>query len=135
MRFASPEDTPVTVTRDVIPEERRAAYGEGELGTTLRYFHTGSATEPQLFEVTVEPDGVIAPHAHDEAEIIYVLDGEMHMGARLLTPGSSVFIPGRTLYSFRAGPEGLRFIEFGARQDRSYIAQKDFVAQRDGRNQ
>jgi hypothetical protein len=132
MRFASPETTPAIVTREVVDDERRATLSEGELGTTTRFFHPGSATELQMFEVSYEADAVIEAHAHIESEIIYVLDGEMHLGGRVLTPESSVYIPGRTLYSFHAGPSGLRFIEFRARQDLSYIAKRDFVAERDG---
>jgi quercetin dioxygenase-like cupin family protein len=127
MHFASPEDTPAIVTRDVIDDARRATLSEGELGTVTRFFHAGNATELQMFEVTYEPRAVVEPHAHDESEIIYVLEGEMHFGARVLTPESSVYIPRRTLYSFRAGPDGLRFIEFRARQDLSYIAKQDLT--------
>jgi quercetin dioxygenase-like cupin family protein len=68
MRFASPEDTPAIVTRDVIDDERRAELSEGELGTVVRFFHPGSATELQMFEVTYEPGAVVGPHAHDESE-------------------------------------------------------------------
>jgi hypothetical protein len=55
MRFASPVDTPALVTRDVVDDERRATLSEGELGTITRFFHPGSATELQLFEVAYEP--------------------------------------------------------------------------------
>jgi quercetin dioxygenase-like cupin family protein len=127
MRFATPEDTPAIRTRDVVDDQWRATLSEGELGTTTRFFHPGSATELQMFEVTYEPDAVIEPHAHLEPEIIYVLEGEMHVGARVLTPEMSVYIPSRTPYSFHAGPTGLRFIEFRARQDLSYITTHDIV--------
>ena len=82
-----------------------------------RFHHPGSPDELQLFEVVFPPDTEITPHAHDEDEIVYVLEGELHLGARVLTPGMSVYIPGRTLYGFRAGPEGLRFLNFRPRED------------------
>ena len=96
--FASPDNTPAIATRDVVDQEQRARLSDGELGTTIRFFHPGGETDLQMFEVSYEPAASVSPHAHHESEIIYVLEGEMHFGARVLTPGWSVHIPGRTLY-------------------------------------
>jgi quercetin dioxygenase-like cupin family protein len=82
----------------------------------------------EAFEVRLEPDGVIEPHAHEEAEIIYVLSGQLRLGARALGPGSSVHIPARTLYGLQAGAEGLHFLNFRAHPDRSFITKQDLVA-------
>ena len=127
----SSEDTPLVVTRDVVPEGPfREKLGEGELATAVRVFHPGGPEELQLFEVNVEPNGVIDQHAHQENEIIFVLEGELHLGRRVLTPGYSVQIPGLTLYTFRAGPDGLRFLNFRARQDATYISKAELMAMR-----
>jgi hypothetical protein len=108
----------------------REKLGEGELATAVRVFHPGGPDTLQLFEVNVEPDGVIEQHAHQEDEIIFVLEGELHLGRRVLSPGCSVHIPGLTLYTFRAGPNGLRFLNFRGRQDTTYITKDEIMAMR-----
>jgi hypothetical protein len=53
-------------------------------------------------------------HSHSEDEIIFVLDGEVRLGARLYGPGTALAIAADTLYSFTAGPNGLHFANFRA---------------------
>jgi hypothetical protein len=53
-------------------------------------------------------------HSHSEDEVIFVTDGHMRLGARLLGPGVAVAIPAETLYSFGVGPQGLSFVNFRA---------------------
>ncbi len=125
-----PDDTPFEQTRDLVDEEMRAKLSAGELGTAVRFFHPGSPTELQMFEMMVPPDALIDQHAHDEDEIIYVVEGELHLGRRVLASGASVHIPGNTLYSFRAGPAGLRFLNFRAHQDNTYLTRDEFVVRR-----
>lgn len=96
------------------------------------FHHPGSATEMQLFEVNVPPGHEFEAHAHAADEIIYVLEGDLVLGARVLGAGSSVFVPGHTLYGFKAGPAGLRFLNFRATQDLVYLTKEQFVAQRAG---
>jgi len=95
-----------------------------------RTHHAGSDTELQMFEVRVPPGFVTESHAHDEDEIIFVLEGEMKLGARVLRSGSSAMIPGKTLYGFTAGADGLRFLNFRARRDSTFHTKEEFVAQR-----
>jgi quercetin dioxygenase-like cupin family protein len=95
-----------------------------------RVHHPGSDTDLQMFEVRVPAGQVVESHAHDEDEIIYVLDGEMVLGARVVTAGSSAMIPGKTLYGFTAGPDGLRFLNFRARRDATFHTKEQFMAQR-----
>jgi Cupin domain len=134
IRVSLPESTPQLVTGEVTDGEMRAKLSDGELGTAVRMYHPGSESELQMFEVTVEPDAIIGQHAHDEDEIIYVLDGELRLGRQVLTSGASVYLPGMTLYSFRAGPEGLRFLNFRARQDLTYITKREFMTSRTRRD-
>jgi quercetin dioxygenase-like cupin family protein len=105
--------------------ERTSVYGEGELRAHNRMHHVGSATELQLFEVQIEADDRFQPHAHEHDEIIFVLEGELRLGNRVVAPGSSVYIPARTLYTLSAGPEGVRFLNFRAAQDLSYLRAED----------
>lgn len=129
--FRSPDDTPAVVVGDNIPPgPLRDLLGEDEMSNQLRAYHAGGADEPQMFEITVQPNCGPPAHAHAEGEIMYVLEGEMHVGRRKLTPGCSVYIPGYTLYSFRAGPQGLRFLNFRARKDSGLITKDELVAMR-----
>ena len=103
---------------------------EGELASHITWHHPGGDDLPQLFEVDAPSEATFAPHSHDLDEIIYVLAGELHLGARILTAGSSVFIPGGTLYSFKTGPDGLRFLNFRPHQDLTYRTKDEHVARR-----
>jgi len=101
-------------------------------GTRVRMHHRGDDDEPQLFEVRVDPLVELASHAHETSEIIVVLDGELHMGARLLPAGTSILVPANTLYSFRAGEQGARFLNFRPMGDYTYITPSQFMARRRG---
>jgi quercetin dioxygenase-like cupin family protein len=127
----SPEDTPAVVTGDVMPPgPHRDKFDEAELRNTVRLYHRGGPDTIQMFEVEVQPNDGPRPHAHAEDEIIFVLSGELHFGARVLTAGSSVHIPGLTLYSFRAGPEGARFLNTRPRADATYITKDELMEMR-----
>jgi quercetin dioxygenase-like cupin family protein len=95
-----------------------------------RLHHPGSETDLQMFEVRVPPGHVVESHAHDEDEIVYVLEGEMILGARVLKAGSSAMIPGKTLYGFSAGADGLVFLNFRARRDVTFHTKEQFMTQR-----
>ena len=101
-----------------------------ELAGKSREHHHGSETEPELFEVQFPPNTVVNPHAHLYDEIIYVVAGQLILGSRVVEPGSSVFIAGQTLYSFRAGPEGVHFLNFRPRSGSNYVSKDEFMAQR-----
>lgn len=129
--FRSPEDTPEVVIGDVLPPGRlRSKLSEEEMEHRHRMFHPGGPDALQLFEITVEPSRGADAHAHAEDEIIYVLDGDMHFGNRVVRAGGSVYIPAHTLYSFRAGPDGLRFLNFRARANYAYITKEELMALR-----
>jgi quercetin dioxygenase-like cupin family protein len=97
---------------------------------SVRFHHEGNDEDLQLLELWFEPGEAIGSHAHLADEIIYVLEGEMIFGRRRLTPGSSVLVPGETLYSFRAGSDGLRFLNFRAHQDLTSLTREQFMALR-----
>ncbi len=101
----------------------------GEEVGAYRIRHPGGAEELQLFEVMAAGPGQRADvHAHLESEIIYIVAGEMHLGVHVLKPGDSVQIEGLSLYSFHAGPEGLRFLNFRARKDHTYFTPAELAA-------
>lgn len=66
-----------------------------------------------LFDVTSqETPGRSRAHTHSADEIIYVLDGTMRLGRRLLGPGTSLCIGGGTRYAQSAGPGGCSFLNY-----------------------
>jgi hypothetical protein len=66
-----------------------------------------------LFDVTSqETPGRSRAHTHSADEIIYVLEGTMRLGRRLLGPGTSLCIGGGTRYAQSAGPGGCTFLNY-----------------------
>jgi len=109
-------------------DEDAATEGPEEVET--RFHLIGSDSEPQLFEPRFAPNAKVASHAHDEDEVIYVLEGEMTFGSRTFGPGCTISIPGGTLYGFTAGPGGVRFLNFRPRADRTFITKEQFQERR-----
>ena len=100
---------------------------ETDLNARITYHEPGNDRTIQLFEVCYEPGALVAVHSHDEDEIIYVVEGEMVLGAQTLQAGSSVFVAGGTYYGFTAGPSGLRFLNFRPRADSTYHPRQEPV--------
>lgn len=97
-------------------EEHIRSLPEEALNAKLRIFEQGTASSPQLFESHV-PANLVAPvHSHEEDEIIYILEGEMRLGATTLSRGSSLFVAANTRYGFQAGPQGVKFLNFRPRR-------------------
>jgi quercetin dioxygenase-like cupin family protein len=93
-----------------------------ELDSSMTFHEFGSDKELQLAELEYVPGAEAVMHKHDDDEIIYVVRGEMRFGNKVLSAGSSVYIPGNTYYSFTAGAGGLRIVNFRARCDVSFYA-------------
>ncbi|MBC81785.1 MAG: hypothetical protein CMQ33_13290 [Gammaproteobacteria bacterium] len=49
-------------------------------------------------------------HSHSEDEVMYVLEGEIRMGRRVLGPESILVIHKDSQYKFTVGNEGVRFL-------------------------
>jgi quercetin dioxygenase-like cupin family protein len=99
--------------------------GNGSLSS--RMLHPGAEDELQLVEVNLSPGTIAESHAHELSEIIFVLDGQLRFGATVLNPGDSVQIAGMTLYGFEAGPEGVRYLNFRPRQDRTFYKREELT--------
>lgn len=91
-----------------------------ELEGHLAFHEGGDAETPQLMEMRLNPDTLIAPHSHDESEIFYVAEGSLHWGDKALAAGGSIFIAANTPYSFRTGPQGARLLNIRSRADHSF---------------
>jgi quercetin dioxygenase-like cupin family protein len=92
--------------------------------------HPGNDEEPELFEVRLPPGAKVDSHAHRADEIIVVTAGQVIFGKQTYGPGSSVFIPKMTLYSFQAGPDGLTFLNFRPVKGGGSVTKAEFLAVR-----
>lgn len=89
----------------------------------LHAFHEGTCKVQTLY-ADPENDGVslgvysfpphfsLPRHWHDCDQIVFVLEGSMSTGNRQLRPGEGYYTRAGAKYSFRAGPRGVRFMEF-----------------------
>ena len=64
----------------------------------------------RAFIMNVAPGFDTGIHSHSQDEVIYIVDGEIRMGKRVLGPQSIVFIPKDVQYQFTVGDEGVRFL-------------------------
>jgi hypothetical protein len=69
-----------------------------------------------------QADYEVPVHSHTEDEIIFVRAGGMRLGKRLYGPGTALAIRANTKYGFRAGPDGLSFVNFRATSPRHVSA-------------
>ena len=91
-----------------------------ELEGHLAFHEPGDDQTPQLLEMRLNPHTLIAPHSHDECEILYVAEGSLHWGDNELAAGGSLFIPAKTPYSYRTGPQGARLLNIRPCADHSF---------------
>lgn len=92
-----------------------------ELEGKLSFHEGGDEKTMQLMEMRLNPQTLIAPHAHDEDEIFYVAEGSLHWQDKTLAAGGSIYIPAGTTYSFRTGDAPARLLNFRARADHSFL--------------
>lgn len=130
IKFFDPSATAFMKPVDVYPDSLKERLTEAEVADTSIRLHHGAPGQLQLFEIRLEPGLEIGAHAHADDEIVVVVEGELHFGRRVCAAGSSVFIPGNTLYGFRAGPAGCRYLNFRAHADSTYFSKEDLVEAR-----
>jgi quercetin dioxygenase-like cupin family protein len=118
IRIHDADETPWTRIGDMT--RNASVLTQGELDSHIRFAEPGDETSPQLMEVNYVPDAVVDPHFHDSAEIIYVVEGELHFGDRVLGPGASLYVGEQAVYGYRAGPRGLKIVNFRPRADFSF---------------
>ena len=120
IEFSSPDTEPFRRVGDFVSDEMAPKLAAGELDSEVRSHHPGAADRLQMFEVRAPAGAAFNAHSHDEDEIILVAEGELHAGSHVIGVGGSMYVPGGTVYAFRAGPEGLRFFNFRPRLDATY---------------
>jgi len=119
-RVHHPESLPWRKIGDIEMGWMRDHIDPTELESHLAFHEGGDDETPQLMEMRLNPDTLIAPHSHDDCEIIYVVEGSLHWGEHALEAGGSIFIAADTTYSFRAGPQGARLLNIRSRADHSF---------------
>jgi mannose-6-phosphate isomerase-like protein (cupin superfamily) len=121
VRITTPEKQPWQVAGlRAETEAARAIMPDGGPASAYKIREPGTDKAPQLVELRMHPHEEVELHCHDEDEIMYVLSGEMLIGSRTVGPGASIFIGGGVFYGFKAGPEGVHFLNFRARIDNSF---------------
>ncbi|MDT0575948.1 hypothetical protein RM533_07090 [Croceicoccus sp. F390] len=119
-----------TPIRSVVPPQMHERMTAGEMAGEFKSHDRNDPERLDLLEIFYPANAVINVHAHEEDEIIYVVEGDIRLGKRLYPKGSSVFIARQTLYSFEAGPDGLHMVNFRARADHSFITQSEYLARK-----
>lgn len=95
-----------------------------ELEGRLAFHEGGDDETPQLMEMRLNPDTLIAPHSHDDSEIVFVVEGSIHWGDQALEAGGSLYVAANTPYTYRTGPEGARLLNIRSRADHSFRPEK-----------
>jgi quercetin dioxygenase-like cupin family protein len=99
------------------PEDASSIRFAGDNATSV-YFRDGTCSTCRitffLYDGSVFADGYIGvSHAHSEAEIMHVLEGELHVGPLIVSAGTSIAVPRALRYSFRTeGP--FRYLTYRA---------------------
>jgi hypothetical protein len=130
IKFFDPADTAFMKPVDVYPDSLKERLTDAEVADTSVRLHHGIPGKLQLFEIRLEPGLEITTHAHADDEIIAVVEGELHVGRRVCGPGTSIFVPGHTLYGFTAGDTGCTYLNFRAQADSTYFSKDDVVEAR-----
>jgi quercetin dioxygenase-like cupin family protein len=99
---------------DLYPPEMRAGLDPAHAESAICTHEPGLDGSLHLQEYKFLPGASVSLHAHDLPEIIYVIEGLLKVGNRMMAPGSSIYVGAETLYSFAAGDEGCRLLIFMA---------------------
>jgi len=88
---------------------------DGAIGPSTAHVGEFFPTDDETLElkrVSLPPGAIIAPHRHDSAEVLYVLEGSLAFGAQTCSTGTAVYVAAETRYGFVAGTEGCTFLNF-----------------------
>src|SRR5262249_23569473 len=113
----------VVAEQDAVAIDRPGANDDQE----GHYYFAGSEDTPALIDVRAGPGKPSIPHAHGSDEIVYILEGSLILGRRICGPGTAILVPANTLYCFRVGSEGVRYLNFRPRRDDSYIRRDELL--------
>jgi quercetin dioxygenase-like cupin family protein len=98
---------------DISWEENRTEGGgrETRWGVRTKPYFDPAAVGMMLRVVEYAPQWLVEAHSHAASEVIYILDGEVSIGADSYGPGDAIHIEPNTVYGpLRAGAKGVRFV-------------------------
>jgi len=121
IEFVHSKDIGFRKVSDFAPETFLELLSKEERETEVRTHFPGGDGRLFLMEIKDVPNTQATHHAHEKDEIFFVLEGEMHFGSRICSAGDSMHILGGTLYAFRTGPTGCRYLKFTGTADNSFI--------------
>jgi mannose-6-phosphate isomerase-like protein (cupin superfamily) len=114
---------PAPAGSPVAPDDRGfVPIDDPDVAGGMQELHRGSVSTPSLHRGRTPANMSVAAHAHDVDEIVVVEAGTLILGSSTLRPGDSVYIPALTPYAFRAGADGLTFLNFRCRRDTSHLS-------------
>jgi hypothetical protein len=94
------------------PEELQPLVDKG-LGASFFLLGQRSENPPTVIALRMEPDFVLARHAHNCHRFEVIVQGSLDAGERILGPGDIMFSePGTAYGPYVAGPEGCTTFEF-----------------------
>ncbi len=67
-------------------------------------------TGPWIHVESLPANLAVPPHSHSQDETMYIVEGQISLGARKCGPGTVVWVEKDTQYGFKVGPEGVRFL-------------------------
>lgn len=75
-------------------------------------FKIDEPTPMSLVHAWFGPGYRLPRHSHSADCLYYVVEGEAHMGNRVVRAGDGFFVKAGQPYAYSAGPEGIRILEF-----------------------
>ena len=126
IEFSHGKDIASRTVSDFAPESFLSVLSKEEQATEVKTHFPGGEDRLFLIEVKEVPNAQATLHAHEKDEIFFVLDGEMHFGNRRCSAGDSIHIMAGTLYTFRTGPSGCRYLKFTGSADNSFITKDKY---------
>lgn len=121
VRITTPQQHPWQQSNErVMTEASNVVMDDGGPASAYKIREPGTDTAPQLVELRFHPHEEVALHCHDEDEIMYILTGSMILGNREVGPGTCVYVGGGVFYGFKAGAEGVHFLNFRSHIDNSF---------------
>ena len=91
------------------PEFAQQAMAASRLTVPFRQEGPGGFS---LVTVDFGPGFLLPRHSHSSDCLYYIIEGEIVMGTRTLGAGDGFFLPADQPYAYRAGPQGVKLLEF-----------------------
>lgn len=98
-----------TVSDDTMEVLAERSHATSKLTVPFRQAGAGGFS---LVDIEFGPGYLLPRHSHSTDCLYYIVSGGIEMGQRRLGPGDGFFLPAGQAYAYRAGPEGVKLLEF-----------------------